>query len=234
MSVKTILFVLTSHTQLGESDKKTGFHFEEMSTPFYVLEDNAIRVEIASVAGGRAVPDPGSVDTDNDENNPETVRRFRGDEAAMRKLENTLPLDTVEPDVYDGIYLPGGHGTMWDFPENQHLARIIEKHYQDGKIIGGICHGPAGFVSARTPDGEPIVKGRHINCFTDAEEKEVGLDDTVPFLLESKLRDLGAIIEKADPFQTKVVRDRLLVTGQNPASADGVGLEMIRALGERE
>jgi putative intracellular protease/amidase len=161
------------------------------------------------------------------------VQRFMDDAEAMAQIENTLPITSVDEAVYDIVFLPGGHGTMWDFPESEALASVVGKAFERGAVVGAVCHGPAGLVGARRADGEPIVKGRKVNSFTDAEEKAVGLAETVPFLLESRLREFGAKFEGTENFQPYAVRDGNLVTGQNPPSSDVIAEEVLAAFRER-
>jgi putative intracellular protease/amidase len=227
-----ILFVVTSHDRLGDTGKPTGFHWEEVSTPYYIFEKQGYSVEFASPSGGKPPHDPGSLKEDESER-PESVRRFLNDDTAKRKLSESKPLDEVTMDDYAAIYLPGGHGTMWDLPNNQALIRLLRQTDVQAKPIGAVCHGPAGFVGAEGADGEPLIKGREVNCFTDEEEKAVGLDDTVPFLLESKLREIGADFKKSGKFEECVVSDGNLVSGQNPASCRGVAEKMLEELDRR-
>ena len=232
-STRRILFVVTSNDRLGDTGKQTGFHWEELTTPYYAFEEGGYRVEFASPSGGRPPYDPGSLD-DDEEERPESVRRFLDDEDAKERLGASKQTGDISMDGFDAVYLPGGHGTMWDLPGDAGLRRLLRDADQQGKVIGAVCHGPAGFVGAEGADGEPLVKGRRVNCFTDDEEKAVGLDDVVPFLLESKLRELGGDFEKADNFEACVVSDRNLVTGQNPASCGKVAEQMLVALRRRQ
>jgi putative intracellular protease/amidase len=227
------LFVLTSHDKLGNTGQKTGFHFSEMADPYYLLKNAGVEVDLASIAGGRPPADPGSL-KNNPGENPESVRRFLETPEDKNKLDNTLPVSTVNIDEYDGIYMPGGHGTMWDFPTNEALTRLIEAAWKEDKIVAAVCHGPAAFIAVRDENGDPLVQDRRINSFTDAEEKKVERDNVVPFLLQDKLRALGAIFESAPPFEEIVVIDGRLITGQNPASAPGVGRAILKKLGLRE
>lgn len=224
-----ILMVLTSHDRLGDTDRQTGFFFEELAAPYWAFVDAGHEVEIASVAGGKVDPDPSSL-AENEDERPESVRRFLDDPKAMAKLENTQAVGAVDPQQYDGIFLPGGHGTMWDFPRNTALAEMVSAIYDRGGVVGAVCHGPAGLVNARRPDGEPLVKGKRINGFTNAEEEAVGLADVVPFLLQSRLEELGADFEHGEPFGAHAVRDGRLVTGQNPASSQKTAELMLEAL----
>jgi putative intracellular protease/amidase len=223
------LFVLTSHDQLGESGGKTGFHFLEMSDPYYILQDHGLEVELASIKGGNPPADPESLK--EAQKKEESVKRFLSDKEALRKLKNTLKIDDVNMKAYEGIYLPGGHGTMWDFPSSQGLKRAVEEAWKSGKMVAAVCHGPAGFVEARKENGEPLVKNRRLNCFTDEEERTVGKDDIVPFLLETRLRKLGCLFDNTSPFQAIVVEDSHLITGQNPPSASLVANAILRTLG---
>ncbi|MBY3217751.1 type 1 glutamine amidotransferase domain-containing protein [Rhizobium laguerreae] len=224
-----IVIVLTSHTQLGDTGKPTGFYFEEMAAPYWALMDAGHEVDIASISGGAAVHDPSSMNVDPAKR-PAPVVRFMSDAAAMAKLSNTRPLGEIDPSGFDGVFLAGGHGTMFDFPENEFLGRIVGSIYDTGGIIGAVCHGPAGLMNARRADGMPIVAGQRVSSFTDAEEEAVGLAEVMPFLLESRLRDLGALFEGAGNFQAHAVLDRRLVTGQNPASAPIVAEKLVEAL----
>ncbi len=226
MSTAKFLFVLTSHDTLGDTEEKTGFHFSEMADPYYILEDHGVEVHLASIRGGEPPADPASLKEPS-----ESVKRFQKDDAAMKKLKATQKIADVNVSDYDGIYLPGGHGTMWDFPNSSGLQKAIETIWQQDKIIAAICHGPAGFVSARDEDGNPLVKNHRINCFTDEEERKVKKDQIVPFMLETRLHELGAIFEHADPFQPICVDDGRIITGQNPASAEMVANTMLRAVG---
>jgi putative intracellular protease/amidase len=227
-----VLIVLTSHTRLGDTGRATGFYFDEMAAPYYALIDAGHQVEIASIMGGAAVHDPGSVKSDPAAR-PAAVRRFLEDPAAMNKLSSTASIDTVKAADYDAVFLPGGHGTMYDFPLSDALARVVGAIADQGGVIGAVCHGPAGLVNARHSDGTPVVAGLRVNAFTDAEEAAVNLTDAMPFLLETRLRELGGLFEGAPNFTAKAVRDGQLVTGQNPMSADAVAALLVEALGER-
>ncbi len=224
-----IIFVLTSHTQLGDTGRKTGFYFDEMAAPYYALVDAGHQVEIASITGGMAEHDPASVKADPAER-PAPVQRFLDDAQAMKKLGSTHPIDSVKAEDFDAVFLPGGHGTMYDFPNSQALAMLVGQVFDQGGIVAAVCHGPAGLVNAKRKDGHPIVEGLRINSFTDAEEAAVGLTDAVPFLLETQFKALGAKFEGGPNFTSYAVRDGQLVTGQNPMSAEAVAKLMVEAL----
>lgn len=229
---RQVLIVVTGHSQLGNTGKPTGFHYEELTTPYYALKDAGFDVTLASPKGGAVVHDPGSLPDDESER-AESVRRFLGDEEALRNIHNTVAVSTVNPDAYEGIYLPGGHGTMWDLPECGALGDIIARYDAEDKVIAAVCHGPAAFVNVRDGKGGYFVDGRTINCFSDSEEQEVGKADVVPFLLETTLRERGADFEKGANWEGFVVQDANLITGQNPFACEKLASKMIAALDAR-
>ena len=230
--MKQVLFVLTSHTTLGATGKPTGFYFEEMAAPYWAVVDAGHEVTIASIKGGPAMHDPGSLD-DDAEKRATPVTRFMDDSDAMAKLTGTVAISDIDPAKYDAIFLPGGHGTVWDLPDNEKLAGTISSIYAADGVVAAVCHGPAGLVNVKDADGKSLVQGKRVNCFTDAEEEAVGLTDVVPFLLESRFRELGAKFESSDNFTPHAVRDGRLITGQNPQSSDLVGEHLVAALGEK-
>ena len=226
-----ILIVLTSQSTMGDSDRPTGVWFEELSAPYYTFADAGVEVDLASIAGGPIPIDPGSSAAAGQ--NPPSVERFLGDKVAMRKLGASLKVGELLPDGYSAVFLPGGHGTMWDMPENKALAVFLSDAWAKGKVVSAVCHGPAGLLGAKDADGRPIVSGRRVSSFTDAEETAVGLQNVVPFLLESRLRKSGAKFEKGPNFGPYAVRDGNLVTGQNPASSEKVArlvLDIVRSV----
>jgi putative intracellular protease/amidase len=227
-----VLIVLTSHTQLGETGRATGFYFDELATPYYALVEAGHTVDIASIRGGAAIHDPGSVKADPAQR-PAAVQRFLADPSAMARLSATLAIGEIDASAYDAVFLPGGHGAMYDFPKSETLAAVVGKVYDRGGVVGAVCHGPAGLVSAKRADGQPLVAGLRVNSFTDAEEAAVGLTEAMPFLLESRLRELGGHFEGAPNFTAKAVREGRFITGQNPMSADAVGRHLVEALAER-
>lgn len=227
---KRILFIVTSHDRLGDTGTPTGFHLEELTHPYYSFMDAGHTVDIASVAGGAAPIDPGSRKPDGE--NAESAERFLKDESAMAAVRQTVKIADVNPDSYDAVYLPGGHGTMWDMPQNETLARLVGAFFQAGKPVAAVCHGPAGLVGAVDGDGQPLVRGRIVNSFTDEEERGVELQEVVPFLLESRLRELGAAFEGGRKFTSYTVRDGNLITGQNPMSLESLSAKVLEALRE--
>lgn len=210
-----LLFVVTSHETLGrESGDPTGFHLFEVARPWRVLRDAGLEIDFASPRGGAAPIDPGSMDSSDPDN-----AALLNDTEASRKLRNTIPIERVCATDYCCVYFPGGHGAMWDFPDNPHIQRITADIHDRGGVVGAVCHGPAALVNVRNAEGLYLVEGLRVAAFTDEEERAVGKADRMPFLLASKLKERGAEHVCADEFQECVVTDERLVTGQNPASA---------------
>jgi putative intracellular protease/amidase len=174
-----ILIVLTSHTQLGDTGKATGFYFEELATPYFALTDAGHTVHIASIKGGPGAHDPGSLKAD-EAARPASVQRFVNDPSATAKLAATTAISDINPADYHGVFLPGGHGTMYDFPLSDALAKAVGSIYDAGGVVGAVCHGPAGLVNAMRADGKPLVAGLKFSAFTDAEEEAVGLVSSIP------------------------------------------------------
>jgi putative intracellular protease/amidase len=231
LSNKKALIVLTSIDRFPNTDRKTGFHMDEMATPYYGLVDADLNVSFASITGGKAPIDPGSLGDEG--NRKPLVQRFLDDADAMAALEAASNVADIKIEDYDLVFLSGGHGTMWDFAQSDALAKLIGKAYDQNLIIGAVCHGPAGLVSAKSANGEPIVKGKKINSFTNNEEQAIGLDTTVPYLLEDALCEKGALFEGTEKFQAYAVRDGNIITGQNPASAEPVVKLLLETLNER-
>jgi putative intracellular protease/amidase len=225
---KKILIVVTSHDRLGKTGEPTGFWLEELATPYYVFRDAGAAVDLASPRGGRAPHDPRSMDRPG--SRPASVERFLADKDAMAKVETTIAIADVEVGAYDAIFLAGGHGTMWDLPASEPLARLVGATFDRGAPVAAVCHGPAGLVGARARDGRPIVAGRKVAAFTNAEEEAVKLTGVVPFLLETRLRGLGAELVVGEMWKPHAVRDGNLVTGQNPASSERVAQLVLDAL----
>ncbi len=226
---QNVLFVLTSHDSLGDTGKPTGFHFDELAAPYWRFMDAGYQVEIASIAGGRPPHDPSSLSEDEEQRSG-SLQRFLDDTDAMAKLEKTPSVDAVKAERYCAIYLPGGHGAMWDMPDCEALGGLLLAAQDNGAAIGAVCHGPAGLLAARRGDSYPLVTGRRVNAFTDEEERRVHLASVMPFLLETRLKDAGGRFEKSSPFRACVVRDGSLVTGQNPRSARAVADKMLEIM----
>lgn len=226
-----IAIVLTSHATLGDTGKSTGFHYEELAAPYWAFVDAGYKVDLASIRGGEPPHDPSSLPDDPFEQ-PGSVARFREDADACATLRDTVPVGDLDPSAYAGVFLAGGHGTMWDFPDNADLGRLLTAAHGHGRILGAVCHGPAGLIAAKRADGSPLIRGVRLNAFTDDEERQVGLAETVPFLLESRLKELGARFEKSSPFRGCAVHDQGFVTGQNPRSSRAVAERMLTVIAE--
>jgi putative intracellular protease/amidase len=217
MQDKRILMVTTSHATLGDTGEATGVWLEELTTPYHAFVDAGARVAIASIRGGGIPIDPRSRGEAGGDRGP--VERFMADAGAMDWLAHSLPVAEVRVDDYDAVFLPGGHGTMWDLPRSEVLASLLGTAWDAGKVVAAVCHGPAGLLNARDAAGRLLVDGRRVTGFTDSEEAAVGLAATVPFLLEARLRELGGRFESGPDFQPHALADGRLVTGQNPASS---------------
>lgn len=221
-----ILMVLTSHDQLGNTGKPTGFWLEEFAAPYYVFRDAGVDITLASPKGGQPPIDPKS---DDPGNQTEAMARFKDDPAAQRVLANTHRLADVKADDFDAVFYPGGHGPMWDLVNDVNSIALIESFYNAGKPVAAVCHGP-GVLKKVTYQGEPIVKGKRVTGFTNSEEEAVQLTDVVPFLVEDELKRLGARFEKAADWADFTVVDGRLVTGQNPASSTSGAQKLLKLL----
>jgi putative intracellular protease/amidase len=220
-----ILMVLTSHDQLGRTGKKTGFWLEEFAAPYYVLADAGATVTLASPKGGQPPLDPKS---DLPENQTDLTKRFRKDRAAQAELAATKKLADVSANDFDAVFYPGGHGPMWDMPDNATSIALIEAFVKADKPIGAVCHAPVAFINVRGKDGDYLIKGKRVTGFTNTEETAVGLQLVVPFLLEDRLKERGGHYSKAADWALYVLVDGLLVTGQNPASSGPAAQELLK------
>lgn len=226
-----ILIITTSAATMGTSDDPTGLWLEELTTPWYAFVDAGADLTLASIAGGKIPVDPRSLKPAGE--NDASVERALNDATFQRLIAETPKFDTLDASGYDAILLPGGHGTMFDYPQNAALARLVAAFDAAGKVVAAVCHGPAGLVGARKADGTPVVAGRRVAAFTDSEERAAGLDKAVPFLLETRLKELGARHESGPDFKPFALRDGNLVTGQNPASAEPLAKLVMEALEAR-
>ena len=221
-----ILMVLTSHDQLGSTGRKTGFWLEEFAAPYFVFKDAGVDLTLASPKGGQPPLDPKS---DLPENQTPDMTRFKKDESAQKALANTRRLADMKAEDYDAVFYSGGHGPMWDLAESPVSKVLIESFYNSGKSVALVCHAP-GVLRHVTYKGEPLVKGKHVTGFTNGEEEEIQLTHVVPFLVEDEMMRLGAIFEKKMNWQTFVVSDGRLITGQNPASSMSVAKALLKLL----
>ena len=222
-----ILIVLTSHDQLGDTGKKTGFWLEEFAAPYYVLKDAGAAITLASPKGGQPPLDPKS---EVPEFQTELTKRFSTDTAAQAELANTKKLAEVSADDFDAVFYPGGHGPMWDMPDNATSIALIEAFVKADKPVGAVCHAPVALINVRGKDGEYLIKGKRVTGFTNAEEEAVGLTTVVPFLLEDRLKERGSIYSKTANWVPYIQVDGRLVTGQNPASSEPAAEELLKLL----
>ena len=222
-----ILMVLTSHDQLGNTGKKTGFWLEEFAAPYYALKQARASITLASPLGGQPPLDPKS---DAPESRTEATHRFKADPQAQALLANTAKLADMQVADFDAVFYPGGHGPLWDLAEDRDSIRLIEAMLAAGKPVGAVCHAPGVLRHVKAADGTPLVRGKQVTGFTNTEEEAVGLSNVVPFLVEDMLKQHGAEYSKIADWQAYVVTDGLLVTGQNPASSEAAAAALLKLL----
>jgi putative intracellular protease/amidase len=225
-----ILMILTSHDQLGDTGKKTGFWLEEFAAPYYVFTDAGAQVTLASPQGGHPPLDPKS---DEPDAQTEATKRFRADSDAQAALANTAVLSSVSADDYDAVFYPGGHGPLWDLAEDAHSIALIEAFYGAGKPVAAVCHAPGVLRHPQGADGSPLVNNKEVTGFANTEETAVGLTEVVPFLVEDVLKQNGGKYSKGADWQPHVVSDGLLITGQNPASSEKSAATLLECLGHK-
>ncbi|HEK1768286.1 TPA: type 1 glutamine amidotransferase domain-containing protein [Pseudomonas putida] len=225
--MKKILMVLTSHDQLGNTGKKTGFWLEEFAAPYYVFIDAGAQITLASPKGGQPPLDPKS---DEPDAQTDATRRFQQDTEAQIALADTIPLGEIDPYDFDAVFYPGGHGPLWDLAEDKDSINLLEALYASNKPIAAVCHAPGVFKQVKAADGESVVKGKRVTGFTNSEEEAVGLTDVVPFLVEDMLKANGGEYSKAADWASYVVEDGNLITGQNPASSEAAAQSLLKRL----
>ncbi|WP_201539720.1 type 1 glutamine amidotransferase domain-containing protein [Psychrobacter sp. 1044] len=221
-----ILMVLTSHDKLGDTGKKTGFWLEEFAAPYYAFIDAGVNVTLASPAGGQPPLDPSS---DTEDTQTKDTKRFKEDSDAQKQLANTKKLADMKAEDFDSVFYPGGHGPLWDLAVDKNSINLIETFVKQDKPVAFVCHSPAALKNVKI-DGEYLVKGKTVTGFTNSEEDAVGLTDVVPFLVEDALKANGGNYEKAADWESFVVEDGLLITGQNPASSEEAAKRLITKL----
>lgn len=222
-----ILFVLTSHDQLGDTGKKTGFWVEEFASPYYTLLDKGATITIATPKGGAAPIDPSS---DAPDAATAATDRFNADAVAKEKIANTKILADINPDDFDAVFYPGGHGPLWDLTNDKNSVALIEKFDRQEKPIAFVCHAPAVLKDVKNEDGTALVKGKKVTGFSNAEEAAVGLTEVVPLLLEDMLIENGAFYSNGDNWAAYAIQDGNLITGQNPASSELVAEKLLETL----
>ena len=225
-TMKKVLFVVTSHEKLGNTNEKTGFWVEELVAPYYELTDNGVQIDIASPQGGQPPIDPKSNDASAQ---TEDTKRYEKDTDLQTKLKNTHKLSTINQADYDAVFYPGGHGPLWDLAEDKNSINLIEAFYTNQKPVAFVCHSPGVLKNVKV-NGAFLVKGKKVTGFSNTEEEAVGLTKVVPFLLENTLQENGANYSKLDNWQPYAVEDGLLITGQNPASSKLVAQKLLQQL----
>jgi putative intracellular protease/amidase len=222
-----VLIVLTSHGQLGNTGRKTGFWLEELAAPYYKFKDAGAEIVLASPRGGQPPLDPKS-------NEPsfqtDDTRRFEADSQASAQLARTVRLDSVKQADFDTVFYPGGHGPLWDLAEDKDSVALIESFFAAGKPVALVCHAPGALRHVQTPEGLPLVQGRKVTGFSNTEEAAVELTDVVPFLVEDELKAKGGVYSKGEDWAPYVVTDGLLITGQNPASSAATAEQLLKQL----
>jgi putative intracellular protease/amidase len=224
--IMKILMVMTSHGELGNTGRKTGFWLEEFAAPYFTFLDAGVDISVCSPKGGQPPLDPKS---DTPEGQTELTERFKRDVDAQRVLANTARLGDMKADDYDAVFYPGGHGPMWDLAEDAQSTALIERFFTSGKPVAFVCHSPGTLRHVKV-GGEPLVKGKRVSGFTNTEEEAVQLTTVVPFLVEDELKRLGGRFEKVDDWQPLSIIDGLLITGQNPASSKFVAQDLLKLL----
>jgi putative intracellular protease/amidase len=225
-----ILMILTSHSELGNTGKKTGFWVEEFAAPFYTLKDAGASITIASPKGGQPPIDPKS---EEPENQTEFTKRFYTDEGLKQILSNTKKLSDITADDFDAVFYPGGHGPMWDLTNDADSIELLENFWDDKKPIAAVCHAPAVLLHVKDEEDEPLVKNKNVTGFSNSEEDAVELTNVVPFLLEDELKNKGANYSSKEDWASYVVVDGLLITGQNPASSKEAAEKLLGVLNEK-
>jgi putative intracellular protease/amidase len=225
--IKKVLFVLTSHSELGNTGEKTGFWIEEFAAPYYVLADAGVEITIASPSGGQPPVDPKSETADNQ--TPAT-KRFYSDSVLIDKVAHTVKLNEINEANYDAVFYPGGHGPLWDLSSDVISIALIENFYKHDKPMAFVCHAPAALINVKKPDGEPLVKGKEVTGFSNSEEEAVNLTRVVPFLLEDSLKKSGGQYSSGPDWGVYIKKDGLLITGQNPASSEEAAKSLLEVL----
>lgn len=231
MTSAKVLFIATSHDKMGDTNDETGAWLEEIAVPYYVFKDAGAEVSLASPKGGRVPLDPKSrsiiLATFG-------TKRFLKDEEAMNFLSHSTVLKDIKAEDFDVIFLPGGHGPMWDLAGDKRLEQLLEAFNRENKPIGAVCHGVVGLLSMQNDQGESWIRGKQLTCFSNSEEESSGMAAIVPFLLETRLLALGGLYSKAENYISHVVEEGNIITGQNPASSKGVAQKIIALVQHNE
>jgi len=222
-----VLFVLTSHSDLGNTGKKTGFWVEEFAAPYYAMADKGVDITIASPKGGQPPIDPASEAPDAQ---TESTKRYYADSQLKEKVATTKKIADVKSADFDAVFYPGGHGPMWDLYDDKNSIALIESFWAAGKPVAAVCHAPSALLNVKDENGDPLVKGKKVTGFTNTEEEGVQLTDVVPYLLEDELKAKGGLYSKGSDWSSHVVEDGMLITGQNPASSEEAAEKLLALL----
>ena len=222
-----VLMVLTSHSELGNTGKKTGFWIEEFAAPYYTLKDAGADITLASPKGGQPPIDPKSAEPSAQ---TESTKRFDKDAELQKLLANTKKLGEVKAADFDAVFFPGGHGPLWDLTKDPDSIKLIQEFWSAKKPVAAVCHAPSVLLNVKDENGEPLVKGKKVTGFTNTEEEAVQLTKVVPFLLEDELKNKGGQYSKKEDWASYVVKDGMLITGQNPASSEAAAKELLALL----
>src|SRR6476620_236390 len=222
-----VLMVLTSHSELGNTGKKTGFWVEEFAAPYYTLKDAGAEITLASPKGGQPPIDPKSAEPSAQ---TEATKRFDKDAELQKLLANTKKLAEVKAADFDAVFYPGGHGPLWDLTKDEDSIKLIQEFWSAKKPVAAVCHAPSVLLNVKDENGEPLVKGKKVTGFTNSEEEAVQLTKVVPFLLEDELKNKGGQYSKKEDWASYVVKDGLLITGQNPASSEEAARQLLELL----
>jgi putative intracellular protease/amidase len=224
MKSTKVLFITTSHDKMGDTNDMTGVWLEEIAAPYYLFKEAGADITLASPNGGRVPLDPKSLSVIL---STFSTRRFLKDQEAMNFLSNSHPLEEINASNFDVVFLPGGHGPMWDLADNKRLNQLLEAFNNENKPIGAVCHGVVCLLALKNNEGEVLIKGKQLTCFSNSEEESSGLTGIVPFLIETKLLSLGAVYSKGENYLSHVVEDGNIITGQNPASSKEVARKIM-------
>ena len=222
-----IVIVLTSHRKLGNTDGKTGFWIEEFATPYYIFKDAGVKITLASPNGGQPPIDPKS---DTNENQTESTIRYKNDEKLLKLMANTTQLQAISAKDFDAIFYPGGHGPLWDLTTDKNSIKLIEDFWDAKKPVATVCHAPSVLLNVKDKDGDFLIKGKKVTAFSNTEEVAVQLNKIVPFMLEDEIKKKGGIYSKKEDWTSYVIKDGLLITGQNPQSSAEVAKELLAVL----
>lgn len=226
-SMKKVLFVITSHDELGDTGEKTGVWLEEFAGPYYFMKGKGVEVTLASPKGGRPPIDPKSELPDFQTS---STQKFEGDKEAQEVFSNTLKLETVDHAEYDAVFYTGGYGPLWDLADNETSVALIESFYSNDKPVGSVCHGPAIFKNTKDAEGKPLVEGKKVTAYSNSEEAAIDFTDIVAFSVEDMLKENGGEYSKGPDWGPYAVEDGLLVTGQNPSSSELVAELLLKKL----